>query len=252
MRRRPMSRKYIFPVVLLLTIQSFGAAASEKFTVDTGVDLYSRYVWRGMDFGDSPSIQPALSCSYFGFELGVWGAYSLSTQAESFNEIDFWLGYSYEFENSASIGAVLTDYYLPYLGIDIFNFNDHDAVDANGDPDPGAHTLELGLSLTGPKSFPMTISGYVGVYNDAGNSTYFQIDYPFTAGETGLTVFFGAAGGNRENPDVYSAGEFAVINVGVSAQRSIKMTDSFSLPLSLAFILNPDAEISYLVAGVKF
>jgi hypothetical protein len=220
--------------------------------VNTGADLYSRYIWRGMDFGDAPSIQPTLSVSYVGFELGVWGAYALSTRPESFSEIDFWLGYSHEFENTMSIGAVLTDYYLPYLGISIFNFNDHDAVDADGDPDPGAHTLELGLSFTGPESFPMTFSGYVGVYNDAGNSTYFQIDYPFTVGETSLTVFCGAAGGNTGNPDVYNTEDFAVINVGVSADRDMKITESFSLPLVLSFILNPEEEISYLVAGVKF
>jgi hypothetical protein len=161
-------------------------------------------------------------------------------------------GYSHEFENSTSIGAVLTDYYLPYLGIKIFNFNDHDAVDADTDPDPGAHTLELGLSFTGPVHFPMTFSGYVNVYNDAGNNTYFQVDYPFTVGETGLTVFCGAAGGSKENPDVYNTEDFAVINVGVSADRDMKITESFSLPLSVAFILNPNEEISYLVAGVKF
>lgn len=244
-------RRFYVPVLLIILL-STGLGASEKLTVNTGVDLYSRYVWRGMDFGDAPSIQPALSVSYVGFELGAWGAYTLSSREDKFSEIDFWIGYSHEFENSMSIGAVITDYYLPYLGIGIFNFNNYDAVDAEGDPDPGAHTLELGLSFTGPRSFPVTLSGYVGVYNDAGNNTYFQIDYPFAVGETDLTVFCGAAGGSNENPGAYNTEDFAVINVGFSAERSIKMTERFSLPLSLAFILNPNDEISYLVAGVKF
>ena len=248
--RPMMKRSYV--LVLLITVLSTGVIASDKLAVNTGVDLYSRYIWRGMDFGDAPSVQPVFSVSYAGFELGAWGAYALSGQEERFSEVDFWLGYSREFENTISIGAVLTDYYLPYLGIDISNFNDHDAVDADGAADPGAHVLELGLSFTGPKSFPMTVSGYVGVYNDAGNNTYFQIDYPFSIGETDLTVFCGAAGGSHENPDAYSTEEFALINVGVSAERSVKMSESFSLPLSMAFILNPNEEISYLVAGVRF
>lgn len=248
--------EYIKRLTLLTAALACGTGAAaekpDRFAVNTGVDLYSRYVWRGMDFGNAPSIQPALSFSYAGLELGVWGAYALSSQASEFDEIDFWLGYSYGFDNESSIGAVLTDYYFPNGGIKISNFNNYDAVDANGDPDPGAHILELGLSYTGPGSFPVTLSGYVGIYNDAGNSTYFQIDYPFTAGDTELTVFCGAAGGNSENPDVYRAGEFAVINVGVSAERRIRITESFGPPLSLAFILNPNEEISYLVAGVKF
>lgn len=244
--------KRLYTLVLLIAILSTGVGASDILTVNTGVDLYSRYIWRGMDFGDAPSIQPAFSISYAGFELGAWGAYTLSSQEDKFSEIDFWLGYSHEFENSMSIGAVLTDYYLPYLGISIFNFNDYDAVDANGDPDPGAHILELGLSFTGPKSFPVTVSGYVGIYNDAGNNTYFQIDYPYTVGETDLTVFCGAAGGSNENPGAYNTEDFAVTNVGVSAERGMKITESYSLPLVVSFILNPNEEISYLVAGVKF
>jgi uncharacterized protein (TIGR02001 family) len=242
----------ILAVAALTAAMTAGAASSEEFAVDLGVDFYSRYIWRGMDFGDAPSVQPALSFSYSGFELGVWGAYPLSNQENAFDEIDFWLGYSYGFDNESSIGAVATSYYFPNAGIGLFNFNDYDAVDGNGDLDPGAHTVELGLTYTGPKQFPLTISGYVVVHNDAGHNTYFQVDYPFAVGETALTVFCGAAGGSRENPGFYGVEDFSVINVGVSAERGLRMTESFALPLSVAFIVNPDAEISYLVVGVKF
>lgn len=245
-------KRLMLLTVVLVCATGAGVEASDKFAVNTSADLYSRYVWRGMDFGNAPSLQPALSFSYIGIELGVWGAYTLSNQATEFDELDFWLGYSYGFENESSIGVVLTDYYFPNGGIKFFNFNNYDAVDANGDPDPGAHILELGLSYTGPRSFPMTFSGYVSVYNDAGNNAYFQVDYPFAAGETDLTVFCGAALGHEDNPSIYKTDEFAVINVGVSAERRIKITESYGLPLSLAFILNPNEEISYLVAGVKF
>ena len=152
------------PGLILLTIAAVAAAgagveASEEFTVNTGVDLYSRYIWRGMDFGNAPSIQPALSFSYAGFELGAWGAYTLSSQADKFDEIDFWLGYSREFESGASIGAVVTDYYLPHLGIGIFNLNDHDAVDANGDPDPGAPHAGDGAVVYWPGVIPPDLLG---------------------------------------------------------------------------------------------
>lgn len=248
-----MVKKFGCLVVLLVMGLSIGAGASEKFAVDIGADLYSRYIWRGVDIGGyAPSIQPALTLSYTGFQFGVWGAFPLSNQASQFDEIDFWLGYTYEFENYASISTSLNDYYFPNAGIKMFNFNNYDAVDANGDPDPGAHTLEFGLSFTGPVHFPMTFSGYVNVYNDAGHNTYFQVDYPFAVGATGLTVFCGATGGSKENPSYYNTRDFTLINVGISAQRSMKITESYSLPLVVSFILNPNEEISYFVVGVKF
>jgi uncharacterized protein (TIGR02001 family) len=242
----------ILAVAALTAAMTAGAASSEEFSIDLGVDLYSRYIWRGIDFGDAPSIQPALSFSYSGLEIGVWGAYPISNQESAFDEIDFWLGYSYGFSNGSSLGAVATSYYIPSAGIGLFDFNDYDAVDGNGDPDPGAHTVEIGLSYTGPESFPLTFSGYVFVHNDAGNNTYFEISYPFTAGNTDLSVFCGAAGGSSKNPDIYGTEDFSVINAGVSAERGLRMTDSFTLPLSVAFTVNPEAEIAYLVVGVKF
>ena len=65
-------------------------------------------------------------------------------------------------------------------------------------PDPGAHTLEVGLSVTGPSTFPITLSGYVNVYNDAGSNSYFQADYPVAVSETELTFFCGVAGANKK------------------------------------------------------
>ncbi len=244
------------PLVLLLL---FGLAAgisaentSEKITVNTGVDLYSRYVWRGIDIANTPSIQPAISVGYAGLELGVWGAYTLSNQTSASDEIDFWLGYSRTLNNGVAISGIVTDYTYPNSGSDFFNFNNYDALTADSTPAPGAHTLELGASVTGPKTFPVTISGYVNVYNDAGSNTYFQIDCPVTANETSLNFFCGATGGSEDNPGYYGADNFSVINLGVTASREIKMSASFALPLTVQFILNPKAEISHLVVALSF
>lgn len=250
-----MSKRIIHAVMLisfLLTGIAAGTAAAEKVAVNTGVDLYNRYVWRGLDIANTPSVQPSLSAGISGFECGVWGAYTLSNQTSESDEIDFWLGYTREFNQGASVSLLATDYYFPNAGIDFFNFNDYDAVDDDDNPDPGAHTLEVGLSVTGPESFPVTVSGYVNVHNDAGNNTYFQVDYPVTAGDTELGFFCGFTAGSEDNPGYYGTDEFSVINVGVSAVRDIKVSESFSVPLTVALVVNPEAEISHLLVGMSF
>jgi hypothetical protein len=248
---KTIARRVLLGMILLWGL-TMPARADDEVIVNTGADLYSRYIWRGLDIANTPSIQPALSVTYAGFGLGAWGAYSLSNGTSASDEIDFWLSYGREIEKGISFSTVVTDYYYPNAGIDFFNFNNHDAVTDDNTPDPGAHTLEIGLSVTGPESYPVTLSGYVNVYNDAGNSTYFQLDYPLAVDETDLDFFCGASAGSEENPDYYGTSAFAVINLGVTASREIGLSESYSLPLTVSFILNPKAEISHLLVGVSF
>ena len=139
------------------------------------------------------------------------------------------------------------DYYYPSAGIKWTNFNNYD--DTTG---AGAHTLEAGLVLAGCEKFPLTVSAYMNVYNDAGSNVYFQLDYPVCVGETPLNFFIGAAAGSEENPAYYGTEKFNVINLGVKASRSIKITEDYSLPVSVTFAINPRSEISYLVFGLTF
>ncbi|MFH2049500.1 MAG: hypothetical protein ABIJ12_08640 [bacterium] len=244
---------YLVILIIILIVGIFGEVmASDKVTINSGVDFYNRYVWRGLDIANTPSLQPALSVAFSGLEIGTWGAYTMSNEASESDEIDFWLGYTIGMENGVSLSFLATDYYFPNAGIDFFNFNNHDAVIDDTIPDQGAHTIEIGASFTGPESFPITISGYLNVYNDAGSNTYFQVDYPVKVGETELGLFIGATGGSKDNPGYYGSDEFDFINLGVTASREIKVSETFSIPFNVSFIVNPNDEISHLVVGLSF
>lgn len=235
-----------------VTATAASAAAGDALSVNTSADLYNRYIWRGLDIESTPSIQPTLSVSGHGAELGAWGAYTLSNQSSGSDEIDFYLSYTKGFKNGVSISPIATDYYFPNAGIKFFNFNDYDAVISDSIPDPGAHLLEIGLSVTGPEAFPVTLSGYVNVYNDAGNNTYFEADYPVTVEGTDITLFCGASAGSTENPAYYGTDDFAVINLGVMASRPLHLSNDVSIPLTVGWILNPKVEVSNLVVGLSF
>lgn len=249
-----MRKKTYIAVIFMIMVMGLTpvAIAADGISVNTSADLFNRYIWRGLDIANTPSIQPSLSVVYSGLELGTWGAYTLSNDASDNDEIDFWLSYTTAFSNGVSISAVMTDYYFPNAGIRLFNFNNHNALIDDSIPDPGAHTIEIGISITGQESFPVTLSGYLNVYNDAGSNTYFQLDYPVTVNETNLNFFCGAAGGSKDNAGYYGVEEFAVINFGVTAVREIKVSESFSLPFTVSLIVNPSAEILYLLTGISF
>jgi len=233
---------FIFITTLFASTNLF---AQSNVDINAGADVVSRYVWRGIDFGNSPAMQPSLSFAYSGLELGFWGSYTFNETASGSDELDAYISYSFDIE-SVSISALVTDYYFPNAGIKLGNLNNYDNEDG-----AGAHLLEAGLSISSEK-FPFAISAYYNFYNDAGNNTYFQIDYPFTAGEYELGIFCGATTGSEENPAFYGSENFSVINVGIQASKSIKITTDFSLPVFAAYSINPKIEQSYLVFGISF
>lgn len=224
-----------------------GISFSQDLSLSVNADLVSRYIWRGIDVNDAFNIQPALSLSVSGFSFGFWGSYSLTNNLD-YNiygqELDTWLGYTYSFESGISIGAIVTDYYYPNAGIPWGDWNNYDNPDG-----PGAHTVETGLLVKGPDALPLSLSGYINVYNDAGNNAYFQADYPAAISDVALNFFVGASTGSEENP-IYGTETFNIINIGVKASKSIKITEDYSLPVYTSFIINPREEISYIVFGL--
>jgi hypothetical protein len=134
-----------------------------------------------------------------------------------------------------------TNYYYPYAGIDVFNYK------GNGN---GAHTMEGGLGFTGQETFPISVAAYCNFYNDIDNSIYVQLSYPVILDSlNSMSVYLG---GTPAKSDWYNTNRAAVINIGITVSKTIKITDAFSLPVNASFIINPKLEQSYLVFGMTF
>jgi hypothetical protein len=234
---------FIFIIVVYLS-----NSEAQDLSLKINTDLVSRYIWRGLNVNNQPNIQPAVTFEYTRFKLGLWGSYGLNNQNlsdENYSvsqEIDTWLGYSFKFDNRFSIGIIFTDYYYPVGGQKICNFKSKGA---------GAHTIEGELNIIGPESFPLSLGGYINIYNDKGNNIYIQTDYSLHMKEVELEFFAGAAVGSQDNSGYYGTEKFNVINVGIKASKQIKITADFSLPIYCSYILNPQVEISYLVFGIS-
>ncbi|MDZ7741117.1 MAG: TorF family putative porin [Bacteroidota bacterium] len=214
-----------------------GTVVGQGFNV--GSDFVSRYVWRGMDFANSPSIQPTLSyTATCGFEIGYWGAYS--TNAINYQETDLYL--SYTIKDVIKLGV--TDYFFP-MGDSLSISNKYFEYGE----DKTGHILEGSLTFNGLENFPVYLSLNYNFYGaDKDNSFYGEIGYNGTAGDYEYSVFLGATPGKGIYlPD--GSDEFSVVNVGLTASKEIRITEKFSLPVMGSLVFNPQSENIFLVFG---
>ncbi len=203
-----------------------------------GVDLYSNYIWRGTKLGLGPSVQPSVTFNAGNLEIGAWGAFNgisyLASDTTGFTptdyaEADLYISYSFPF--GLSLGV--TDYYYP--GLEYFDYS----------TESGAHAVEINgaFSIKGLSFGANYIVNKAGGAASAGGDMYFELGYEFK----NIGLFIGAGDGWHTTD-----GEFMICNIGISTGKEIKITDSFSLPVSGALILNPDREQFYVVAGISF
>ena len=244
-----LTKKNITTAVLLF----FAGFTVSSGQIKIGLDTYTRYIWRGLDFGSAPSFQPYISYTKGGFSLGAWGAFSSSgsrsigsfdtasgelvSSSSTFSENDLWASYAYT-TNSGTFTIYFTDYFYPFSNLKFFDYKDG-----------GSHVLEAGIGYTGTESFPVTLTAYYNFFNDPDKSVYIQASVPFEIDSVySLTVF---AAGTLKESNWYTASKGNLINVGVTVSKTIAVTESFSLPVSASYILNPEIEQSYLIFGVS-
>lgn len=205
--------------------------SAQSFSI--GSDLMSRYVWRGTDFGESLSIQPTLEFSSGGLAIGTWASYSIAADGSGANEHDIYLSYT-----AGAFSFGVTDYYFPGPGgVGFFDFSDE------GD---GAHWIEPFISFAPSESFSLWAS--VFAYNDPDNSIYIEGSYAFEVDDVSLGL---TAGLVPSESAFYGNSDFALVNVGLSASKEVPITDQFSLPVSVSYIINPDSERTFLVFGIS-
>ena len=197
--------------------------------------MVSRYVWRGADFGESMAVQPALTFAFGNLEAGAWGSYSISHSGAHANENDLWASYTINMDGGASFSLGFTDYYFPKPGA------------KEGFRNADAHTLEFSLGFSGPEDFPVSLFG--GMLNDDDSSVYLEAGLPVSAIE-GVDVGL-VAGMVTGASDFYVTEGAALVNLGVSAGSEVEITDSFALPVSVSWIVNPTADRSFLVFGMS-
>lgn len=225
---------------LLFGLLLLSAPASAQVSV--GSDLVSRYVFRGVDFGESFSVQPSIAYSTKGFTVGSWASYSISADGSGANEHDLFVSVA---RGPVEIG--LTDYFFPSPpgpeGIpetaSFFNY------DSGGE---GAHILEPYVALGGTEAFPLQLYAAINAYNEPDNSIYLEASYAFTVEDVDLGA---TAGFVPMESAFYLTDGPNFVNLALSASKVIEVTETFAIPVSIQYILNPETERTFLVFGLS-
>jgi hypothetical protein len=227
------------------------SAQESSLTLNVGADVMSRYIFRGTDYGNSPSIQPLVSLKCSNFEIGYWGAIATNS---FYQEIDLYAKYSI-----GNLSFIFTDYYIPSItgtpaspDTRYFVFEDKTT----------AHTFEGAVAYQFGESFPLKLFGSVFFYGndkrwgfdeekDSNEDTYFssylEIGYPFSIKGNTLDLFMGFT------PTAGAFGNtMGVVNLGVTATKNVKVTESFTLPVKSSLIYNPQLSNVHFVFGLTF
>lgn len=228
-----------------------------------GGDLVSRYIWRGADYGNSPSVQPAVSFSVAGFKAGFWGSYGLGQYSRHINdsttvnmghyaEFDMYLSYTWK-----GFTLMAYDYFFPNglnpnSGVKYYDFNNETT----------GHTVEVCLSWAGPAKFPLQLfagtlvygadkgkdsTGVYGLGSDNNYSTYIEAACQFNVKGFGVKPFIGGIPFGSAWYGPYGG----IINAGCTVSKSIPITKNYAIPVFGSVITNPQAESVFLVFGIS-
>lgn len=230
-------KRVFFKKTVMFAVAFFATctlAKAQGVEVSAGGDIVSSYIWRGQYLG-GVSVQPGASVSVAGFSLTAWG--SVGFDGFDAKEFDFTLGYS-----TGGFSAAITDYWFTTIGDDAnyFNYGAHST----------AHIFEATLGYDfGPAAIVWNTNFTGSDYKADGDraySTYIEANAPFKLGgldmkaELGLTPWDG----------IYSD-KLNVVNIGLTAGKEIRVTESFSIPAFTKITFNPYGEKCYFVFGIS-
>ncbi len=212
-----MKKKITLVVFALIAICTLNVKAQDS-SWSTGVDIYSSYVWRGAKFGSGPAMQPTVKYTKGGFSAGAWGSYCFSTNEAT--EADLFASYGFSLGEKSTLSFTVTDYYFPT------------ATYFDGDSHYFEPMVSLGLGKL----------SLAAAYMTNAEDTYLEAGY-----SAGSVTLFAGAGNGQYTKDA----TFNLCNVGIKTSKSIKISDSFSIPVSGSVVLNPSTEQFHIVVGIS-
>ncbi len=192
--------------------------------IHIGADVMSRYVWRGTDFGNSPSIQPSLSYAFGNLTIGGWAAMATNGNPAG-SEIDFYTSYA-----MGAFSLNITDYTFPEAPTGTYF-------------DKASHFIELGLAYDGSGVLPISISTGMFVTNDDDYSMYTQLGYSFS----NMEIFLGFT---PTASVLYGTHKAGIISTGLSSTKEIQFSDTFGITLKGSVIANPYSNNAFLLFGI--
>lgn len=194
-----------------------------EVTVSATLDVFNKYVWRGILLDDDIVMQPGVCISAGGFTGGFWGSWDLeSNDALNSDETDGYIGYAFDF---GFINESLSKLSMSF-GHTWYGF-----------PETDTYTKEAyaGLALD---TFLSPSFTWYGDYGDEahggadGNYYIFKIAHSFPVSEKyGISVDLGGELGLNDNFFMAGEGGYYAPSVGLT----IPLTDNLTVTPKIAY-----------------
>ena len=232
-----MKKIVLFALGLVASATTLAQDEKEKVETTVAADIVNQYIWRGLDCGNV-SIQPTLGIGYKGLSLSAWG--NVGVSKDDVKEFDLTLGYT-----TGGFNIGITDYWFSVGGDDpdnrYFKYNAHSTN----------HVFEANIGYDFGVASIQWFTNFAG--NDGENkngkraySSYAEVAVPFKLATCDWTA---TAGVVPYYSTYYGTTGFAVTNLSLRADKEIKITDSFSVPVFGQVVANPCSQKAYLVFG---
>ncbi len=230
-------KKLIILAIGMTTSAVIEAQESSKVETTVKADFVNEYIWRGQKLGDV-SVQPTLGIGYKGLSVTAWGNYGLSN-SDDVKEFDISASY-----NIGRWTVGVTDYWMSEGQDPKRRYFKYDAHGTN-------HVFEacidydLGFASV---QWDTNFAGNDGVNHNGKRaySSYFEASVPFSIAGVSFTA---TAGIVPWSTTYYDTDGFAVNDLTLRAEKEIKVTDTFSIPIFGQVTGNPHSQKAYLVFG---
>ncbi len=209
---------------------------------NTELTLASRNVFRGVSYGESPSIFMKgawLPCKFF--EMGVYGNVTMNGTKEGYgNQFNYYFTIK-PFANSASelknISITSDDY---------FYFNSEDSLNnwTDYDSDKTQHFLEARAKYDGKRLDLTAAYTYYANSSSKTNGMYFEAGYDVSKT---FNLFVGYL---TDQSDLMFQEKAGVTNIGCTMQRELNIRENWKPTLKISTIFSPTYKTIYDSPGV--
>lgn len=219
-----MKTKLLIAFVLLTFFCNAQEDTTKKETsLNTDVSISTRNVWRGVNYGNSPSVQGNLSYAKNIFEVGTCGTMTMNGNKTGFgNWLELYSTIKYK-----NFSITVDDYFF-------FNAVDSSNNYLDWNQKKTQHIVEGRLKYDS-KKFDAFVS-YVLYSNkyDSTKAIYFEGEYEICKNFSAFVSFVTG----QSSLNFYDKG--GVTGIGLIGKRQIKINNNFSIPLKTTLGVNPN------------
>ena len=219
-----------------------GDSANSKVSpLNISLELSTKYVWRGIEYGKGPTTFGKLTYQNKFFDAYLEGIYEVNG---SHSEVDMGIGCTYKW-----LYVGLSDYYYPS------SVGENDKYFKLSSRKTG-HCVEA-YTILSPDKIPLqlTLSCYMygadkNVNGNQAFSSYAELLYAHSFKNDNVLSLALGAGLNKGFYTDYQHG-FNIVNVALKYETNFKI-GSYNLPVSASYIVNPYREKAFFTLSVFF